>query len=1348
MRIIPKCTLLLATFLASSFAYGEKLYQENAAAPDLQGFQVSARAENARYISFRETQLQQHFLKSQGTFDFSIPTPDGQNLAVVLIEDSVMASALAAKFPSIKSYKAINKNGKQIGRFSFSPKGIHGMYRHNNEWAYIDPMFVKPTNQYISYYKKDAQRVGVYSFNEIFSKSFDSRNNRLVDVDLNIENAEQLAATGDTLTTYRLAVSVTAEYTEFHGATVEMALAAINVVLNRINQVFLKDLAVQFQLVNGNDAIIFTDAETDPFNNNSDDIDLNQAVVDSAIGVANYDIGHVFTTSDGGVAALGSVCGSSKAEGLTGLPSPTGDSFYIDYVAHEIGHQFDGGHSYNGTGGACGNQRSASTAWEPGSGSTIMSYASICPPQNLQDNSDDFFHIGSVEQIRSFIENGRGNTCGSTTALDNTRPTVDAGEDYSIPSNTPFILSGTGSDPDGDTLIYNWEQLDLGTESSNLDTMVDDGSRPLFRSWPGTSEPKRYLPRFNDVLRATTTIGEAYPRTSRNLNFRLTARDGKGGVNTDAMVVTSVENPIGFRLVIPSADTGWSAGNNNVLVWNPAESAKEPVNCSTVDLDISSDGGNSFSSFMSGIENDGVTVVTAPSDVGSDYRLRLKCSDNIFYTVSQSNFSITAASSVTDSDNDGLPDSWETENGFSPDDASDALIDSDQDGLSNLEEYLLSTDPNNADTDGDGIGDLLDTTGEVSAPEPIVVPEPGNDPGNVPYDFETSKDLGNWDFTFSKPWALTAEEAASGTFSLVSANVSDNELSEVSLTEILPAGILSFDYQVSSEIDYDFLEFYVDGELVRIWSGLVDWSNFQYEIEAGLHTLRWRYIKDADVTGGFDKAWIDNVELSVGSSFDNELVSFSFENGTDIERFDLPSDNSWITSTDIAFEGEISLSSATITHEQRSSFSITDEFVAGELSFYIRVSSEFGYDFLNFYIDGTLVSRWSGDVDWKQVVQYISAGEHTLTWTYVKDRDVSDFQDKAWVDLISLPLASANSLPDPTDSKVAFDFDNDNKADIAVRRGSSFFQYINYSGSDDIGRVQFGRNVNDIPVTGDFDGDGIFDVAVRRPSSHFWYIKNSSGEDKITGNSDGITRRAFGLQEADIPVPADYDGDGITDIAVRRPSTQYWYILNSSGVDEISNNSDGITRIRFGLQEQDIPVVADFDGDGKADLAVRRPGTQFWYVRNSSGTDAVTGNADGITRLNFGLQESDIPVVADFDGDGKADFAVRRPSGFFWYIKNSSGTDARTGFGDGISRVQFGLNVDDIPVVADYDGDGKADIAVRRASNQIFYIQNSSGSNFNSSNEDGIQRVNFGLQEADIPLAAPVLTRMAMAASN
>ncbi|HET9315633.1 MAG TPA: zinc-dependent metalloprotease family protein, partial [Vicinamibacteria bacterium] len=430
----------------------------------------------------------------------------------------------------------------------------------------------------------------------------------------------------------------------FHGGTVPLALAAVVVAVNRVNTVYERDLAVHLNLVANNDQIIYT-AEPDPYTNNDGVTMLtqNQTNLTNVIGAANYDVGHVFSTGGGGVASLGVVCNNgAKARGVTGLGAPTGDPFYIDYVAHEMGHQFRGNHSFNGTTSACGGgNRSALTAWEPGSGSTIMAYAGICGAENLQSNSDDLFHVGSLVEIQTFVSTGGGSSCPTTAVTGNAAPIVDGGPDFTIPQTTPFTLTATGSDPNGEPLVYIWEQMNVGTAAP---PNTDNGNRAIFRSFDVSTSPSRTFPKLADVLAGTLSFGEAWPTTDRSLSFRVTARDnhpGAGGTTIDPVVVTVVAGAGPFEVTSPNTSVTWTGFGTETVTWSVANTQAPPISAANVRISLSTDGGSTFPTVLAAsTPNDGSEDVAVPNTPTAQARVKVEAVGNVFFDIGNANFNI------------------------------------------------------------------------------------------------------------------------------------------------------------------------------------------------------------------------------------------------------------------------------------------------------------------------------------------------------------------------------------------------------------------------------------------------------------------------------------------------------------------------------------------------------------------------------------------------------------------------------------------------------------------------------------------------------------------------------------
>ena len=582
----------------------------------------------------------------------SLPAPeDGKYLRFALEEVAIMHPDLAARYPDIKTYRGLSVDGSGATlAFDITPAGMHAQIRTGHGAIYIDPVYRGNNRIYVSYHKRDVFR---NPKGEPFICETPGDASRVSQPNRGTTPA---TSSGTQLRTYRLACAANSTFTNFTGDTVASGLAAVVVVINRVDAVYEAELGIRMVLIPNNDEIIYPTTGNpvngaDPYSNSSAALGQNQTNLDNKIGSANYDIGHVFTTGSGGVAGLGVVCrAGNKARGTTGLSNPIGDAFNIDYVAHEMGHQFGGNHTFNGTGSNCsGGNRSAAHAYEPGSGTTIMAYAGICGVNdNLAPNSDAYFHSESLNEIVAYTTTGSGNGCPVITSTGNTVPTVNAGSNYTIPSRTPFALTGSGGDADGDTLTYCWEERDKGAAQAG--NVADNGLSPIFRSFYPTYTTTRIFPKASNLVagvfdNVAAPHGETLPTTNRALNFRLVARDNRvngGAFNTADTLVTVVENGTGFSVTAPAGAGPFPNGSNLNVTWNVTNTNLPPVNTTNVKISLSTDGGYSYSyTLLASTPNDGSETVTLPAGVTtSNGRIKVEAVGNIFFAISATNFTI------------------------------------------------------------------------------------------------------------------------------------------------------------------------------------------------------------------------------------------------------------------------------------------------------------------------------------------------------------------------------------------------------------------------------------------------------------------------------------------------------------------------------------------------------------------------------------------------------------------------------------------------------------------------------------------------------------------------------------
>ena len=570
------------------------------------------------------------------------PNTEGNLERFEVIEHSNFDPILQNQFPQIRSYLGIGVDDKQAQiRFSMDQNGLQAMIFR-----------VDKRNEFIESYTEDGKIYALYNSSRTkgnlpFTCSTDDH---AVVNDLD-RGSNLLRSNSGELLTFRLAISCNGEYTQYFGGTVAGALAAMNATMTRVNGVFEKDLAIRMNIIANNSSVIYTNPFSDPYTTMANWNNQLQTTLTNLIGEANYDVGHMFGATGGGgnAGCIGCVCETGKGRGITS-PSdgvPSGDTFDIDYVAHELGHQFGGNHTFSqGVEGSGVNV-------EPGSGSTIMGYAGITA-QDVQPNSDDYFVYASIKQIQ---DNMVGKTCPVRTTLTNNAPVTNAGLDYIIPKSTPFVLSGSAVDANGNPLTYCWEQNDTATTQTGFDSAASATKTggPNWRSYSPVSSPKRYCPSLTSVIANQSTtqgaeiIVEALSSVARTLNFVLTAKDnvlGASQTDSDEMLVTVNQTAGPFLVTAPNTSTSWQAGTNQTVTWDVAGTTTNGVNAAYVDIYLSTDGGFNYPILLaSNVPNDGTETITVPNNVGATNRVMVKGNNHIFYDISNNNFSIIAAAS-------------------------------------------------------------------------------------------------------------------------------------------------------------------------------------------------------------------------------------------------------------------------------------------------------------------------------------------------------------------------------------------------------------------------------------------------------------------------------------------------------------------------------------------------------------------------------------------------------------------------------------------------------------------------------------------------------------------------------
>jgi sugar lactone lactonase YvrE len=586
--------------------------------------------------------------------EIPLPMPDGSFARFRFVESPIMAPELAAQFPEIKTFRGWKVDDPTVTmRFARTSGGFHAIVLSPGGAAYIAPLMRDDTRTHVSYFTRDAGgEAGACSAGTGLRAPGSPEPGAPRQPERLAEQQAAAAPVGPTLRTFRLAVAATAEYTNALGGSIASAMSnGIVPTVNNVTAIYQRELAVSFTLVGSNSSVIFTNPSIDPYTNGNTNqlLDENQATLDRLIGPGAYDIGHVFDlNSAGGLASFGVVCDDgNEGRGTSGSVLPIGAAFDL-LVAHEFGHQFGAAHTFNGTLGTCAANLSSDSAYEPGSGSTIMSYPGQCGTDNIQGFRDAYFNGRSLAAMADYIDNHAG--CAMTSGTNNTPPSVTPPFPplgyYIIPGQTPFALTASATDAEDTNLTYCWEGIDHGSPGPPTG---DRGDNPLFRSWLPSTTGTRTFPRMIDLLNGVTSPGEILPTTDRLMTFIVTVRDNNssgGGFNQGVVQLNVAGNSGPFVVTQPASGDQALEGRVFTVTWDVAGTNIRPVDTANVRVLLSTNNGGAFTELAASTPNDGSFSFIVPRANTQMARIKVEAVGNVFFNVSPA-FTIIPAPTIT-----------------------------------------------------------------------------------------------------------------------------------------------------------------------------------------------------------------------------------------------------------------------------------------------------------------------------------------------------------------------------------------------------------------------------------------------------------------------------------------------------------------------------------------------------------------------------------------------------------------------------------------------------------------------------------------------------------------------------